>query len=116
MDERTIHLKIKIKSLAAEAKIIRHEARKRKGDIRWNLNNHRTSILRYHARCNLLAYAIIKHIPYNCVEKKTKTKPNFNKISSLAQKFGANEELLQSWIQCAKEYIKSNKIQLQKAS
>lgn len=59
MDHRR-HLKIKIKSLAEEARIIRAEERKVRGMDRWNLQHHRKTRVRNAARRSLIAYAIIR--------------------------------------------------------
>lgn len=92
----TVFLKVKIKSLAAEAKIIRHEEEKRKGpyvltprtntqqqaqryrrqpldynDIYFELRGHRTWIVRNEARATQLAYAYIRGRRYRQIEAKT---------------------------------------------
>lgn len=65
-----IKLKINIKSLAAEARINRAEARKCRGWDRYDLNAHRTGKLRYEARLANLAYAFLRDIPYKRVEQR----------------------------------------------
>lgn len=70
---KLLHLKVKIKSLAAEAKIIRSEERKQKHyikaapeyahehrPIRDSLQHHRTGIVRYEQRHSYLAYAFLR--------------------------------------------------------
>ena len=65
MNERQIHLRVKVKSLIAEAQIIRAEAKKTEGMVKWRLNDHRKTIVRRHTRHNLLAYGLLKGIPYH---------------------------------------------------
>lgn len=59
MDNRR-HLKIKIKSLADEARTIREEERKVRGMDRWHLQHHRKTVVRDEARRSLVAYQIIR--------------------------------------------------------
>lgn len=107
MNERLIHLRIKIKSLAAEATIIRNEARKVKGMVKWGLNNHRTETLRNYARHNLLAYGLLKKIPYSTIEQKCEKVPNFKMILEIAKRFGASDADAIAWLSEAKIYLKS---------
>ena len=104
MNERIIHLRIKIKSLAAEATIIRKEARKTKGIVKYNLNSHRTHTVCFEARASLLAYGILRGVPYNIIEQKCDEAPDFAKVADIAKRFGADK--VQDWIQAAKDYIK----------
>lgn len=107
MNERLIHLRIKIKSLAAEAMIIRKEANKTKGMTKWGLNQHRTEVVRHHARHNLLAYGLLREIPYEVMEKKCDHAPDFKMIADIARRFGmADEKVLVAWIDHAKAYPK----------
>jgi len=106
MEERTIHLKIKIKSLADEAKSIRKEARKTSGMTKWNLNHHRTEVVRPHARHNLLAYGLIRKVPYAAIEQYTVKPPEWSKIEKLARRFGADTNDITNWIFEAKSYVK----------
>jgi hypothetical protein len=59
MDKRR-HLKVKIKNLAEEARIIRTEERKVRGMEKWELQHHRRTVVRDEARRSLIAYAIIR--------------------------------------------------------
>ena len=60
MEDQRIQLKIKIKSLAAEAQIIRKEERKLHGMDKWGLQNHRKTVVRNEARRSLIAYQHIR--------------------------------------------------------
>ena len=107
MEERTIHLKIKIKSLADEAVSIRKEARKVSGMAKWRLNDHRTSVVRVHARHNLLAYGILRGMPYSAMERKCHEAPDFKKVTKIAKNFGGTEEDIGSWMADATDYLKT---------
>lgn len=108
MNERLIHLRIKIKSLAAEAVIIRQEAQKTKGMVKWGLNQHRTDVVRDHSRHNLLAYGHLKGLEYCDMEKKCYDSPDFKRVTELAKRFGAPSDIeLALWVERAQAYIKS---------
>jgi hypothetical protein len=109
MEERTIHLRIKIKSLADEAKSIRKEARKVSGIVKWNLNHHRTTVVRDHARHNLLAYGILRRVPYRKMENRCHEKPNFSRVETIAKRFGATEEEIASWVEEAGAHLDPKK-------
>jgi hypothetical protein len=98
MNERLIHLRIKIKSLVAESQIIREEARKTNGDVKWGLNQHRKTIVRKVTRENLLAYGLLKGIPYRVMEGSTTTKPDWQEIGAIARRFGGSKDVLADWI------------------
>jgi len=79
-----VHLKIKIKSLAADAQFIRHEEQKRIGSGRWlrahnqasgveyslynSLIDHRRKDLRPIQRIAQLAYGFLRNVPYRNIE------------------------------------------------
>lgn len=99
-------LKIKIMSLAAEARIIRAEERKwpRERDIpkdqreeplqqaRWRtreqLAAHRKFDVRTEARSALLAYGFLRGRAYRQIEQSCYEDPNSNRITELVCKFG----------------------------
>lgn len=116
MNERTVHLKIKIKNLADEARTIREEARKTSGMAKWDLNHHRTTVVRCAARDNLLAYGLLRRTPYECIERYTETPPNFSAVEKHAKKFGGDPLYIEAWIRSAKDYIKEQREKLQLAS
>lgn len=58
-DKRSL-LRIKIKSLAAEARIIRREELRTKGSLREEMYRHRTHDVRLEARATQLAYGLIR--------------------------------------------------------
>ena len=83
----SIELKIKFKSLAEEAKIIKKEEQKQKKIFRKigpayefydkhmktynSLRDHRIDVVRLHARATHLARGYIKGMPYKRIENKT---------------------------------------------
>lgn len=60
MQDNRHYLKIKIKHLAAEARIIRQEERKFHGMDKWALQHHRKTVVRDAARQAQMAYAVIR--------------------------------------------------------
>jgi len=106
MNERIIHLRVKIKNLADEARTIREEARKVNGMAKWRLNHHRTTTVRWAARDNLLAYGLLRRVPYEAIERHTECPPNFKEIAKIAKRFDGEELYIQSWIDSAKDYIR----------
>ena len=116
MNERLIHLKVKVKTLAAESRIIRKEARKTSGMVKWAMNDHRKGIVRRHSRTNLLAYGFLRGLPYEAMESKCKEKPNFEEVSKVMKRFGGDEKEIESWIASAKEYIKSERNKTNRSS
>ena len=64
----TTYLKIKIKSLADEARTIRAEEAKATGSVRANLHSHRVIDVRREQRAALLAYAYLRGRTYRSVE------------------------------------------------
>lgn len=111
MKDRRIHLRIKIKSLAAEARIIRAEAKKLKGLDKYDLNEHRTGVVRYHARMSQLAYAALRGVPYRVVEPRVRSDnhPSLEEVKSMALRFGADGEKLIQWAQEAQVHLKEQR-------
>lgn len=107
------YLKVKVKSLAAEARIIRKEEGKSKNiEVRLGLQCHRTYDVRREARAALLAYACVRGVPYSCIEKSSKTEPSWTRIQKLYEKYGDRDLRFTSyseWIKQAKDYYESNK-------
>lgn len=103
---RKTQLKIKIKSLAAEATIIRMEERKlpRLRDLtpeqredagnvarvaeRADLVEHRKGVVRNEARSALLAYGYIRGRPYPLIEEKFYEAPDVARIAEIVYRFG----------------------------
>lgn len=101
-----VFLKIKIKSLAAEARIIRLEENKfptakqakkkqlqcggqREAGGTWDqLNSHRRHVVRSAARESLLAYGFVRGRKYNQIEAKCYEEPNWIHVAELVKKYG----------------------------
>ena len=106
ISDRRVHLKVKIKSLAAEAKIIRREERLvlekiRRGwtDRVWafdTLQSHRKGVVRTEARASHLAYAFIRGKAYRTVEATVRAgnEPDWEKVTDLVWRFGGALPLL----------------------
>jgi hypothetical protein len=98
------HLKVKIKTLAAESDIIRHEERRAKrnaqGARKWqnekqveahsaayhDLYMHRIKVVRPAAREALLAYALLQE--RNCPEVRGSKKPDLSAVAKMLRAFG----------------------------
>lgn len=102
----SIYLKMKIKSLSAEARIIRQEEHKELKFGRrcktlnlkepyttkhysnyFRLHGHRTEDVRSEARHSLLAYGFLRGRDYLQMEQSAHTKPNFGRIEKIASRF-----------------------------
>jgi len=94
MRDSRIYLKVKVKSLAAEARIIRHEeakARKWKNTtLRVSLAGHRRGIVRSAARHTHLAYGFLRGRPYRTMEAKCAIKPDWKRVQTMVEKYGAD--------------------------
>ena len=106
---RTDHLKIKIKSLAAEAAIIRHAERKARRRVDWvkahgsdndlfdaryareSLSDHRRGVVRSEARHSLLAYGFLRGRAYSSMETVTHTPPDWARVKDLVGRFGGDK-------------------------
>lgn len=110
-----VFLKVKVKTLAEEARIIRREERIKKAQARYarakgkddagigidmvreQLYMHRKFQVRKEARCTHLAYAYLRGIPYTMLERTMKTQPNWENVARMVKKYGNGEELPTRW-------------------
>lgn len=117
-DKRRL-LKIKLKSLAAEAKIIRLEEgslrrtqKQHLHELREQMANHRRGIVRYESRHAGLAYAFIRGKKYRDVEARAIPKVfkddttiwtvDVDKIHVMAVKYGSQripKDFIQQWLE-----------------
>jgi hypothetical protein len=67
MKDKRAMLRVKIKSLAEEAKIIRFEEARTKGEIRDQLHRHRVIDVRMAARNSHIAYTLIRGKEYSTI-------------------------------------------------
>lgn len=85
-------LKVKVKSLAAESKIIRQEeikAKRQKNDeLRSGLYHHRIFRVRMEARSSHLAYGFLCGVSYRAMEKVGSRKPNWSHVQKIVERFG----------------------------
>lgn len=90
----TIKLKIKVKHLAVESQIIRHEERKLKGLERKELQDHRKWDVRNEARATQLAIAFLKGKPSSKAEPKLRDVNDYKhtlvikRICAMVKKYG----------------------------
>jgi hypothetical protein len=98
------YLKVKIKSLAAEAQIIRREERRFLARSRqltpeenatsevkrifWGLRQHRIWDVRREARSAGLAYGFIRGRGYRQIEAKCYEEPHWSRVAELVRKYG----------------------------
>jgi|APSaa5957512576_1039674.scaffolds.fasta_scaffold23567_4 hypothetical protein len=125
---RTHQFKINIKSLAAEAGIIRAEVRKLRARRRRllemegperaeqaaaveaiyrDLTNHRRGHLREHTRHKLLAYAAIRGVPYRKTESRCSPSnhPDFGKVRNYFVRFNGDNEGWKTWLSEAEAHL-----------
>lgn len=117
--------KVKIKSLADESRTIRGQVKAlgkewkkaagpREGQWEWqsdrykiavaqtNLNDHRIGVVRFESRHTLLAYAFLRGVPYEVVERGCLSEPSVKDIvriiGSLAGKIEAIHRQVEEWL------------------
>lgn len=86
--DRREMLRVKVKSLAAEAHIIRREERKSTGALRDELHIHRVGVVRYEARHSLLAYGLIRGRSIEQMERSGSSEPNWKDVRKMLTKYG----------------------------
>jgi hypothetical protein len=103
-----LFLKIKIKSLVAEAGIIRVQEQRQLGfaakckneeyrdqheTSARRLKGHRKGVVRNEMRQSLLAYGFLNAKPYKCMEAtcRSNNKPNWDTIEKMAIRFGHDQ-------------------------
>lgn len=89
MKTKIKQLKVKIKSLAVEARIIRLEEKRTKDPgLKASLAIHRRWDVRNEARNSILAYGFLRGLPYNVIESKTMKPIDWKRVEKLVEKFG----------------------------
>ncbi len=95
------YLRVKIKSLAAETRIIRHEERKAKSarnvDLLNGLVEHRKHTVRKATRSTLLAYGFLRNRQRRVIEATSRTEPDWDAIEKMISRYGYGDrrELMQ---------------------
>lgn len=86
----SVELKIKIKSLAEEARIIRKEEDKLHGMAKWKLQHHRKTVVRNEARRALIAYLWILGRDWEAAASTDKftAASDFHSVVRMIQKYG----------------------------
>lgn len=97
MQDQRAYLKVKIKSLAAEAKIIREEERKAQGDRKQGLHDHRVGTVRRASRNSLLAYGFIRGRKYHQIEARCKETPSWPEAFKMVVKYGLQDYGYKFW-------------------
>jgi len=90
MLDRRKMLRVKIKSLAEEARIIRREESRSKGGSQeqTELHLHRVKDVREEQRVSLLAYAFIRGRTLSETERRSTRDPDWKRVRNLVDKFG----------------------------
>lgn len=93
MKNRIPMLRVKIKSLADEARAIRTEERRATSDslLQGELHAHRVNDVRREQRLSLLAYAFLRGIPLERVEAANSSRPDWARVQKLVEKFGTTD-------------------------
>jgi len=86
-----VYLKVKIKSLAAEALIIRKEERRHKGLTRFGLHQHRVMEVRQEARAAILAYGFLRGRSYEQMERAKSKRIQWSRVEALVKKYGEDD-------------------------
>jgi hypothetical protein len=102
----SIELKIKVKSLAEEARIIRKEERKLHGMRKWGLQHHRTTVVRDAARRSLVAYQFVRGRDWkSCASRDVHVhQRDRSSIEKMIQKYGTRRQL-EEWKNVKEESI-----------
>ena len=97
----SVYLKIKLKSLAAEARIIRAQERKTKGQ--WNatresLYRHRIDVVRKVSRETHLAYGFLRGRTYEQMERSCYSPPDWKAVEKMVEKYGKAGATIKEWM------------------
>jgi hypothetical protein len=90
----TRFLKVKIKSLAVESRIIRQEELRSRGDLRNSLRLHRVNDVRHECRATLIAYNCLRGISYQRTEPNALPLNTFDherlwkRVRTMVEKYG----------------------------
>ena len=101
MINRKIALKIKVKHLAAEARIIREEEYRTNGDTRDWLHIHRVHNVRNECRASQIAYGFAKGTPLEKMERYPENIPIsvWSRVTKMIKLYsGKNNEEFNKWI------------------
>ena len=104
--KRNPYLRVKLKSLAEESRIIRNEKNRLKNSkhpLRSKYINglhwHRIDVVRVEARATLLAYQYLRGFPYSVCESNPKHPPDWSKVASMVRRYGGIKDFdHKSWL------------------
>jgi hypothetical protein len=98
-------LKVKLRSLMAESKIIRHEEKKtRDPELRSELYFHRIRDVRGETRSTQIAYGMLLGRYYREIERTAETTPDLKRVCAMLRKYGdehiynATEDTIKQWM------------------
>lgn len=85
-----VFLKVKIKSLAEESRIIRREERRSSNGLRTELAEHRRYVVRRESRHSLLAYGYLRGRPRSAIERRSHKAgdADFGSVERMVNKYG----------------------------
>ena len=86
--DRREMLRVKVKSLAEEARIIRREEQRTRGTLRDELHNHRVLVVRSEARHSCIAYGLIKGRSLEQLERPGSSEFNWDRVNKMLVKYG----------------------------
>ena len=98
-------LKVKVKSLAAESRIIRREESRSSGQLRNDLHSHRVHVLRPEARATLLAYGYARGRSYASMEGLSSRVPDWGRVERMIKKYSQLKQPLKEWCDEQRESI-----------
>lgn len=92
-------LKVKIKSLTAESRIIRQEETRSRNELRNELRVHRVTAVRGETRCTQLAYGFLRGRSRTVIEPRAGTEPDWDRVKAMVKKYGSLERVaaLEDW-------------------
>ena len=93
-------LRVNVKSLAEEAKFIRHEERRCGKCYLWRLHGHRIGLLREQSRLAQLALAYVRGRPYRSVEAEGSKPVSTVALARKLERFQIRESIkqLEAWL------------------
>ena len=83
-------LRVKLKSLMEEARIIRKEERRTHGRLRVLMHCHRVLVVRQAARDTHVAYGLIRGKTIDQIEPTRHTEPNWKAIQKMVTQYGSS--------------------------
>lgn len=91
--DRREMLRVKLKSLAEETRIIRKEERRTNGALRQELYLHRINEVRSAARSTHIAYGLIKGKTLEQMEHTSNSDPDWPAINKMITKYGPKKQV-----------------------